>query len=113
MDNLNIDQLIRALGIGATYRGYRYLHYGITLCLQDEDHLLSVGKSLYPQIAKRYQTTASSVERDIRTVIKVCWEKGNRTLLEDIALRPLKVRPATGEFIDILTAYLKQQSKAL
>jgi two-component system response regulator (stage 0 sporulation protein A) len=112
LDEPNIEHLIRSLGIGATYRGYRYLYYGLKICLQDEDNLLSVGKTLYPQIAKQYQTTASSVERDIRTVIKVCWEKGNRSLLEDIALRPLKLRPAAGEFIDILTAHLKLQSRA-
>lgn len=72
MSELEIEYLIRALGIGATYRGYRYLNYGVKLCLRDEDYLLSVSKLLYPQIAKNYHTTSSSVERDIRTVIRVC-----------------------------------------
>ena len=51
MDERQIEYLIRSLGIGATYRGYRYLSYGIQLCLKDEDYLLSVSKLLYPQIA--------------------------------------------------------------
>lgn len=112
MNEQNIEYLIRSLGIGATYRGYRYLNYGIKLCLEDEDYLLSVSKLLYPQIAKYYNTTCYSVERDIRTVIKVCWERGNKRLLQEIALRPLNVRPSSSEFLDILTAHVKQKSTA-
>ena len=69
----DVERLLRSLGIGATYRGYRYLNYGIRLCLADEDYLLAVSKLLYPQIAKYFHTTSSSVERDIRTAVKVCW----------------------------------------
>jgi len=75
----------------------------------DEDYLLSVSKLLYPQIAKNYHTTSSSVERDIRTVIRVCWERGNRRLLQEIALRPLDSQPTSSEFLDILTAHLRQK----
>ena len=78
-----VERLLRSLGIGATYRGYRYLNYGIRLCLADEDYLLAVSKLLYPQIAKYFHTTSSSVERDIRTAVKVCWERGNLTLLQE------------------------------
>ena len=69
-----IEQLIRSLGIGATYRGYHYLVYGVSLCMDNEDYLLSVGKLLYTHIAEAYSTTGSSVERDIRTVIRICRE---------------------------------------
>ena len=106
----DIELLIRSLGIGATYRGYRYLSYGLQLCLENEDYLLSVSKLLYPQIAEHYYTTSCSVERDIHTVIKVCWERGDQKLLQDIALRPLCNKPASGEFFDILTAHLKHKS---
>ena len=68
----DIDYVIRTLGVGATYRGYRYLSYGIELCLTDEEYLLAISKQLYPEIARKYKTTVGSVERDIRTVIRVC-----------------------------------------
>ena len=32
--------LLHSLGIGAKYRGFRYLAYGIALCMEDEDYLL-------------------------------------------------------------------------
>ena len=47
----DIDYVIRTLGVGATYRGYRYLSYGIELCLADEEYLLAISKQLYPEIA--------------------------------------------------------------
>ena len=39
MHEPEIEYLIRSLGIGATYRGYEYLIYGIRLCLSDENYL--------------------------------------------------------------------------
>lgn len=108
MEIIEIERLIRTLGIGATYRGYRYLSYGVYLCLQDENYLLSVSKLLYPEIAHTYATTSCSVERDIRTVVKVCWERGNKTYLQKLAMHSLDVRPTAGEFIDILVGHIKQ-----
>ena len=47
-----IQYLVRSLGIGATYRGYRYLIIAVDLCLRDEDFLLGISKVLYPKIAE-------------------------------------------------------------
>lgn len=77
--------------------------------MDNEDYLLSVGKLLYTRIAEAYFTTGSSVERDIRTVIRICWERGNRPLLQEIAMYPLHARPTAGEFFDILANYLNNQ----
>ena len=107
-ERLEIERLIRTLGISATYRGYHYLNYGIYLCLQNEDYLLSVSKLLYPQIANTYHTTSCNVERNIRTVIKICWDRGNRIFLQQIAMHTLEIRPTSSKFIDILVGHLKQ-----
>ena len=56
----------------------------------------------------RGYATSYSVERNIRTVIKVCWEHGNKSLLEKIALRPLHLKPTSSEFFDIITAHLRK-----
>ena len=106
MPDREIELLIRSLGINGTYRGYRYLCYGIKLCLEDEDYLLCISKLLYPEIARIFHTSGSSVERDIRTVIRVCWERGNIHRLREIALHPLLDRPTAGEFLDILVTHL-------
>lgn len=112
METHQIETLIRRLGIGATYRGYHYLNYGVRICLKDDEYLLSISKLLYPEIAREFNTTSSSVERGIRTAIQVCWDRGNQDLLKSISLRPLSCRPTVSEFLDILVGYLRQNSYA-
>lgn len=103
-----IQQLIHGLGIHSTYLGYRYLYYAVMLVLEKEDYLLAITKTLYPSVAKKYHTNSFSVERNIRTVIGVCWDRGNRELLKQIASYPLLDKPTTGEFIDIIVSYCKK-----
>ena len=43
MRNQEIERLIRSLGIGATYRGYRYLSYGVEVCLSDDKQQCGTG----------------------------------------------------------------------
>lgn len=113
MCDFSIECLIRSLGIGATYRGYRYLSYGIKLCAGDEDYLLAISKLLYPEIARQFDTTSSSVERDIRTVVSTCWERGNRLYLQEISLHPLQAKPTSGEFLDILVSHLRRTEREI
>lgn len=94
--------LLHSLGIGAKYRGFRYLAYGIALCMEDEDYLLRVSKTLYPKIAQTFQVSSSCVERDIRTAISVCWTRGNRDLLFSLSVHPVLTKPTNSEFFDIL-----------
>ena len=42
----------------------------------DIELLGSITKVLYPDIAKKYNTTASRVERAIRHAIEVAWSRG-------------------------------------
>lgn len=104
-----IELLIHELGIHSTYHGYRYLQYAVSLALQDEDYLLAITKSMYPAIAERFHESVSSIERNIRTVITVCWERGNKKLLKQMTPYPLLDKPTTGEFLDILVTYCKQK----
>ena len=76
------------LGINATYRGYHYLYRAVLLALSDEDYLLSITKKMYLDIAAYYGIPVSNVERNLRTVITICWERGNREFLTEIASYP-------------------------
>ncbi len=101
-----IYDLFLVLGIHSTYLGSRYLHYAITLCLNNEDYLLCVCH-LYDIVASNFGVRRYNVERCIRTAVTHCYDQGNREFLEQIAKRPLDARPTNGEFIDILCHYLK------
>ncbi len=77
------------------------------LCMEDEDYLLRVSKTLYPKIAQTFQVSSSCVERDIRTAISVCWTRGNRDLLFSLSVHPVLTKPTNSEFFDILSSYIK------
>lgn len=102
-----IETLIHRLGICSVYHGYNYLSYALELVLHDEEYLLYITKRLYPDIAKHFHTTSAKVERSIRTAITICWNEGNKNLLIKIAGYPLTRKPTTGEFISILSFYLR------
>lgn len=104
---MGIETLVHRLGICSVYHGYHYLIYGIELVMEDENYLLCMTKRLYPDIGKRFHTTGAKVECSIRTVVTVCWNEGNRNLLNRIAGYELTRKPTTGEFISILSYYLK------
>lgn len=96
-------QLLRQLGATANYKGFSYAAYATALCAERPDLLLLVTKDLYPEVAKRFQTTWQAVERNIRTVIMVVWAR-NPALLSRMAGGPLEERPRSSQFIAIVTA---------
>lgn len=93
--------LLRRLGVSETYRGFRYAAYAAALCALSQDRLLLVTKRLYPDIAKRFDTSWSCVERDLRTVITVAWNR-NPSLLAKLARCTLDTKPPCAQFIAAL-----------
>ena len=101
---------IRALGIPAHIKGYQYIREGIILALEDEDMLDYITKFLYPTIAKKYKTTAGSVERAIRHAIGVAWERGNREAIIKLygyAYCDKRERPTNSEFLSLIVDKLR------
>lgn len=107
------EQTVRSLGIPGTYMGFRYMVRALELACQDEDRLLRVTKEIYPVIAEEFGTTQYCVEKDLRTAIGICWSGAGRARLETVCRYPLSARPRTGEFLDIVTSYLKKQEVAV
>lgn len=106
-----IKQLIFRLGIRSTYQGFHYLCYALSLCMQNEDYLLSVYKHLYADVAEHFGVSRDSVEHCLRTVVSACWYKGNRPLLVKMSGYDIAHKPTNGEFIDILYQYLKSHGE--
>ena len=67
-------------GFQARQRGYRYLREAVLIACQEPETLTAVTKGLYPEVAKRYNTTDKHVERAIRNTIETAWnEKESET----------------------------------
>lgn len=104
-----ICSTIRKLGITSKYKGYYYLVEAISMSMAQEDRHIRITKDIYPYLARKYITTPSNIERDMRTVISACW-KMNKHGLDKIAGYPLKFKPTNSEFIDIIAYYLTEEN---
>ena len=97
-----VTRVMVELGMPAHLRGYHYLREGICMSMENMELVGSITKLLYPEIAKRYRTTDVKVERAIRSVIEIGWERGNEGVFEDIfgySRMHGKQRPTNSEFI--------------
>ena len=63
------------MGVPAHLKGYRYVRTAVIMAEEDMRIVSSVTKLLYPEVAKRYNTTDGKVERAIRNAIEVSWGK--------------------------------------
>ncbi len=110
--NLEVDvtNLLLEIGIPAHIKGYQYIREGIMFAFYDKNMLHFITKCLYPAIAKKYNTTSSSVERTIRHAIEVAFRRGNKEMLEEIFINTVnakKNKPTNSEFIALLADKLR------
>lgn len=109
-----ITNIIHEIGVPAHIKGYMYLREAITMVVNDMELLLAVTKELYPSIAKKYNTTASRVERAIRHAIEVAWGRGQIEAINKLfgyTVHNDKGKPTNSEFIAIIADKLRLKNK--
>lgn len=99
------SDLLRRLGVTENYKGFQYAAYAIALSAVDRNRLIQVTKQLYPDVAERFATNWSAVERNLRTVIAVAW-KQNPSLLVHLSQSPLPGKPPCAQFLSLLSRHL-------
>lgn len=102
-----VHGLIRRLGANSKYKGYFFVAEAVKISMGDQYKPLRITKDIYPYLARKYRSTPTNIEHDIRTMVNVCWE-GNKKLLDEIAGYPLEYKPTNSEFIDMLAYYLRE-----
>ena len=70
-----ITNIFISVGIPAHIKGYQFLREAIKMAVACPDIINSITKRLYPEVAGRFDTSASKVERAIRHAIEVAWNK--------------------------------------
>lgn len=109
-----ITNIIHEIGVPAHIKGYMYLREAITMVVNDMELLSAVTKELYPSIAKKYNTTASRVERAIRHAIEVAWSRGQVETINKIfgyTIHNDKGKPTNSEFIAMVADKLRLKNK--
>jgi len=119
MSDQQLDQtitaIIKEIGVPAHIKGYSFLREGIHMVYKDVDLLGSVTKILYPDIAKKYNTTPSRVERAIRHAIEVAWNRGNYEVISSMfgyTVHHLKSKPTNSEFIAMIADKIRLETMA-
>ncbi len=109
-----VTAIIHEIGVPAHIKGYQYLREAIMIAVEDMDVINAVTKVLYPEVAKRYNTTASRVERAIRHAIEVAWDRGDLETLQKYfgyTVSNAKGKPTNSEFIAMIADRLRLQRK--
>ncbi len=111
----SITSVIHEIGVPAHIKGYLYLREAISMVYNDIELLGSITKVLYPDIAKKFNTTASRVERAIRHAIEVAWSRGNVDSISSLfgyTVSMSKAKPTNSEFIAMVADKLRLEHKA-
>ena len=99
---ISITKILHELGVPSHIKGYQYIREGITIIFEKPGVIGGITKELYPDIAAKFETTVSRVERAIRHAIEVSWNRGNWDLMEEIFGHSVdidKAKPTNSEFI--------------
>lgn len=103
---VRVTEIIHEIGIPAHIKGYGYLRYAIVATVGKPEMINAITKELYPEIAKKFDTTASRVERAIRHAIEVAWDRGDIEVLQKwfgFTVSHNKGKPTNSEFIALIT----------
>ena len=99
---ISVTKLLHGLGVPSHIKGYQYIREGVLLMYEKPDIVGAITKELYPEIANRFDTTVSRVERAIRHAIEVSWNRGDIDLMEEIFGHSVdydRAKPTNSEFI--------------
>ena len=109
-----VTAIIHEIGVPAHIKGYQYLREAIILTVENMDVINAVTKVLYPEVAKRFNTTPSRVERAIRHAIEVAWDRGDLETLQSYfgyTVNSAKGKPTNSEFIAMIADRIRLHSK--
>lgn len=106
--NILVTDLLRKIGAKPNIKGYHYLREAVILVYKNWNYMDAITKELYPDIAKKFNTTASRVERAIRHSIEVIFLYGDIEVLATVFNNSsLTGKVTNSEAIAYMVEYLK------
>ena len=109
-----VTSIIHEVGVPAHIKGYQYVREAIMITVENMEVINSVTKILYPEVAKRFHTTPSRVERAIRHAIEVAWDRGDLETLQRFfgyTVSNAKGKPTNSEFIAMISDRIRLKLK--
>ena len=109
----SITKILHELGIPSHIKGYQYIRNAIGIIYERPETIGGITKELYPELASKFDTTVSRVERAIRHAIEVSWNRGDWDLMEEIFGHSVdidKAKPTNSEFIVTIADKLRLEN---
>ncbi len=107
---LTVSNLLHLLGMPSHIKGYQYIRDSILMMYDNPEMVGGITKEIYPEVADKYETTSSRVERAIRHAIEVSWSRGDLDLMEEIFGNSVdydRAKPTNSEFIATIADKLR------
>lgn len=107
---MSITKILHDLGVPSHIKGYQYIKEGIMLIYENPRMIGGITKELYPEIANKYNTTVSRVERAIRHAIEISWSRGDIKLMDELfgfSVSVERSKPTNSEFISTIAERIK------
>lgn len=99
---VSITKMLHELGIPSHIKGYQYIREAVGIIFDKPEVIGGITKELYPELAKKFNTTVSRVERAIRHAIEVSWNRGNLDFMEELfgySVDIDRAKPTNSEFM--------------
>lgn len=109
----SITKILHELGIPSHIKDYQYIRNAIGIIYERPETIGGITKELYPELASKFDTTVSRVERAIRHAIEVSWNRGDWDLMEEIFGHSVdidKAKPTNSEFIVTIADKLRLEN---
>ncbi len=106
-----IDRALSDLGVPDHLLGYRYLHFAISQAVKEPEAVYAMTNMLYPDVARRFGTTAQLVERAIRHAVESGWNRCDEEARQRYfggKIRPGRLKPTNAEFIARIANIVRQ-----
>ena len=101
--------MLHTVGIPAHVKGYHYLREAIEMCIKEPDLIGQITKNLYPDIAQKFDSSHTKVERAIIHAIEIGWNRGSEESINEIfgnTISSTKAKPTNSEFIAMMADYI-------
>ena len=73
--------------------------------IESDGKSIQITKDIYPKLAQKHNMSLSSVERDIRTIVEICWQN-DKNFVEEILGYKINKCPSNSIFLDAMSYHI-------
>jgi len=98
------------IGFKPYCNGFRYIREALKIIVAEPDMINQITKTLYPQLAEKFDSAPSNIERCIRYSIEDTWKNGNMDKIDEIfgfTVSKMRGRPTNSEFLATMSQAIR------